>query len=285
MARFQTDADRFGFSHKIIHLGRDFIDMVKNPEHGYGKNLNPCIDCKIMMLSRARDHMDQTGADFIITGEVVGQRPMSQMKPTLKQIEKKAGLIGKIVRPLCGKILESTIPEQQGLIKRDWLLGINGRSRTGQMKLAEKFGLTDYASPAGGCLLTDPNYSRRLQDLFDNQVEYDQNDIYLLRHGRQFRLSPNAKLVVGRDEKDNDNIEELVRPDDHVFEVMDIGSPIGLLRGKPEKSDIELAAAITARYSDAKREDSVTVDVKSKSQTNRIGIRPADDAVVTAVRM
>jgi hypothetical protein len=207
------------------------------------------------------------------------------MKPTLKQIEKKANLIGKIVRPLCGKILEPTIAEQQGLIQRDWLLDINGRSRAAQMKLADKFGLTEYASPAGGCLLTDPNYCSRLKDLFDNQAEYEQNDIYLLRHGRQFRLSSNAKLIVGRDETDNDNIEQLIKPEDHIFEAMDIGSPIGLLRGKPEQFDIELAAAITARYSDAKHEDSVSVEIRHDSRINRIEIKPADDAMVAGLRL
>jgi len=285
LGRLSADADRFGFTFKVIHLGRQFIDMVNNPKYGYGKNMNPCIDCKIMMLRAASQYMTATGRDFLITGEVVGQRPMSQMKPTLRQIEKNAGLEGKIVRPLTGKLLEPTIPETEGLIKRDWLLDVNGRSRKVQMMLADKFGLIDYASPAGGCLLTDPNYSRRLKDLFDNQAEYDENDIFLLRHGRQFRLSPNAKLVVGRDQKDNDNIEELIKPDDCVFEVMDVGSPIGLLRGKPGQVDIDMAAAITARYSDAKYEESVTVDIKQNSQTGKIETRPVDDGVLEGIRL
>jgi len=275
ITRLQVDADRFGFAYKTIHLGRGFIDMVKNPEHGYGKNINPCIDCKIMMLRRAGDYMSQTGADFIITGEVLSQRPMSQMKPTLKQIEKAAGLIGRIVRPLSGKILEPTIPEQEGLIKRDWLLDINGRSRKAQMALAAKFGLTNYASPAGGCLLTDPNYAARLRDLFANQADYDTNDLFLLRHGRHFRLSPKAKLVVGRDEKDNDSIQALIKPDDYVIEVKDIGSPMAVLNGTADEQDLQLAAAIVAGYSDSKNEALVTVDIDRGRQNQKIEVGPA----------
>jgi len=275
IARFQADADRFGFAYKTIHLGRDFIDMVKNPEHGYGKNINPCIDCKIMMLRRAAEHMRLTGADFIITGEVVGQRPMSQMKPTLKQIEKAAGLIGRIVRPLSGKILEPTIPEQEGLISRDWLWDINGRSRKIQMMLADKFGLTDYASPAGGCLLADPNYAARLKDLFANQAEYDTNDIFLLRHGRHFRLSLEAKLVVGRDESDNDSIQTLIKPYDYVIEVMDTGSPIAVLSGTADEQDINLAAAIVAGYSDSRNEAKVTVNIDRSGRNQTIEVEPA----------
>ncbi len=275
IARFHADAARFGFTHKAIYLGREFIDMVKNPEHGYGKNLNPCIDCKIMMLRRAGEYMRETGADFIITGEVVGQRPMSQMKPTLRQIEKAAGLTGKIVRPLSGKILEPTIPELEGLISRDWFLDINGRSRKIQIKLADKFGLTDYATPAGGCLLTDPNYAARLKDLFANQDTYDSNDIFLLRLGRHFRLSPKARLIVGRDEKDNDNLQSLVKPDDYVIEVKDTGSPLAVLSGTADEQDLRLAAAIVAGYSDSRNETKVTVDIDRSGQNRKVEVEPA----------
>jgi tRNA-specific 2-thiouridylase len=274
-ARLQRDADRFGFRYTTVHLGREFIDMVRSPLHGYGKNMNPCIDCKIMMLKKAGELMSQSGADFVITGEVVGQRPMSQMKQTIRMIEKASGLEGMIVRPLSGKILDPTSPEQNGLIKRDWLLDINGRSRKVQMRLADQFGLKDYASPAGGCLLTDPNYSSRLRDLFENQDQFDTSDIFLLRHGRHFRLSKNARLIVGRDKADNENIQGLAGTDHYLIEVKDTGSPIGLLAGKPGDDDIKLAAAIVAGYSDARSKDPVTVDIDRAGENVKIEIAPA----------
>jgi len=275
VSRLQRDADRFGFTYTTIHLGQKFLAMVKNPEHGYGKNMNPCIDCKIMMLREAGVYMRQSCADFIITGEVVGQRPMSQMKPTLRQIEKAAGLQGVIVRPLSGKIIEPTIPEQQSLISHDWLLDINGRSRLVQLKLAAEFGLTDYASPAGGCVLTDANYAARLKDLFAYQTEYNEKTIFLLRHGRHFRLSPKAKLIVGRDEKDNDNIQALANPDDYLLEVKDIGSPVAVLSNAADEADIHLAAAIVAGYSDARNQAKVTVDIEKAGQNYKLEVEPA----------
>ncbi|MCP4582110.1 MAG: hypothetical protein GY839_10875 [candidate division Zixibacteria bacterium] len=279
-------AKQFGFRLKLCHLGWKFIDIVKNPKYGYGKNMNPCIDCRILMLREAADFMKMIDADFLITGEVVGQRPMSQMKNTLKMIDNVCDLGDRIVRPLSGKLLEPTAPEKEGLIKRDWLLDLNGRSRKGQMALAKKFGLETYASPAGGCFLTDRNYSRRLKDLLKyNREDLDYNDLHLLTVGRQFRLSPNAKLAVGRNEKDNDNIESLVKSGDLVFEVMDVGSPISLLRGKPEQSDIELAAAITARYSDAKYKELVTVDIKQDTQSSKLEIKPVSNKILDVIRL
>jgi tRNA-specific 2-thiouridylase len=278
-ARLQADADRFGFRYTTVRLGRTFIDMVRSPLHGYGKNMNPCIDCKIMMLKKAGELMSQSGADFVITGEVVGQRPMSQMKQTIKMIGKASGLEGMIVRPLSGKILEPTIPENKGLIKRDWLLDINGRSRRVQVRLADEFGLKDYASPAGGCLLTDPNYASRLRDLFDNQNEFDTSDIFLLHYGRHFRLSKSAKLIVGRDKTDNENITALAKSDDYIIEVKDTGSPIGLLRGNPESEEIQLAAAIVARYGDARNNDSVIVDIDRVGQNTKLRVTPASPQI------
>jgi len=278
--RLQADSDRFGFRHTTIHLGRKFLDIVQNPHHGYGKNMNPCIDCKILMIREAGEYMRKCGADFLITGEVVGQRPMSQMKPTIMKIDKASGMAGYIVRPLSGKILEPTIPEQSGLIQRDWLLAINGRSRKGQIQLAEQYGLTDYATPAGGCFLTDSNYAARIKDLFIYNLQFDQNDIFLLRHGRHFRLSPNARLVVGRDENDNDRIAAYIKPDDYVLEVADAGSPLGVMRGNVQPEDIELAAAIMAGYSSAKYSDSAVVEIKAKEVTERIKVVPAPQAVI-----
>jgi tRNA-specific 2-thiouridylase len=272
--RLQREADKFGFVYRTIHLGSQFIDMVRHPAHGYGKHMNPCIDCKILMLREAGEYMRRIGADFVITGEVVGQRPMSQMKPTLKQIEKASGLTGLIVRPLSGKLLDPTIPEQQGLIQREWLLDINGRSRKHQLELADLFEVDDYPTPAGGCLLTDVNYSIRLRDLFDYQEAISADDILLLRRGRHFRLSPVAKLIVGRDEADNARIEKLISSGHYVLEVKDTGSPIGLLSGTATEDDIKLAAALVAGYSDAKTKPLVTVDIDRAGQNRQIEVAP-----------
>jgi tRNA U34 2-thiouridine synthase MnmA/TrmU len=273
--RLKRDADKFGFVYRTIHLGSKFIDMVKNPGHGYGKRMNPCIDCKIMMLREAGDYMRKIDAQFVITGEVVGQRPMSQMKPTLRQIEKAAILEDLVVRPLSGKLLDPTLPEKQGLINRDWLMEINGRSRKIQLELAAEYGVEDYPTPAGGCLLTDVYYSVRLKDLFDHQETYSANEIYLLRCGRHFRLSPQTKLIVGRDENDNNRIEKLAGHDDYLIEVKDAGSPVAILSGTANEEDINLAAAIVAGYSDSKTRPKVAVDIDRLGQNRKIKVIPA----------
>jgi tRNA-specific 2-thiouridylase len=200
-------AEKFGFQVKLSHLADRFIAVVKNPKHGHGKNMNPCIDCRILMLEEAREFMEMTGSDFIVTGEVLGQRPMSQQRNTLAMIEKEAGLKGYVLRPLSAKLMDMTIPEKEGLVDREKLYAFNGRSRKPQMALAEEFGLTDYPAPAGGCLLTEPNYSYRLKELLHHDPDPSLEELHLLRLGRHFRLSPTCKAIVGRDERENTNIE------------------------------------------------------------------------------
>ena len=221
-------AEKFGFDVKLMHLGQEFIDIVKSPKHGYGKNMNPCIDCRILMLREAAVLMKTVGADFIITGEVVGQRPKSQHRPTLRLIDRESGLEGFLVRPLSAKLLPETVPEQNGLVDRNQLEGISGRSRKRQLELAREFGLEDYSSPAGGCLLTDVNYSKRLKDLLAHNQNPDSNDIILLRYGRHFRLDSQTRLIVGRDETDNDHIRRQVRPEYITLEALGVGSPLAL---------------------------------------------------------
>ena len=247
-------AEKFGFKVKLAHLGEKFIDIVKNPRYGHGKNMNPCIDCRLLMLAEAKEYMAMAGAQFVITGEVLGQRPMSQRRFSLDLVVRKCGLEGWLVRPLCGRLLPPTVPEKEGLIQREWLLDIEGRSRKRQMALADEFGLTEYPNPAAGCLLTDERYSDRLRDLLKYNPDPDFNDLNLLRVGRHFRLSDHAKLVVGRDEKENDLIESLRRPDDCILEVLEFGSPIGLLRGEADEAVLKTAASVVARYCDGKTE-------------------------------
>lgn len=278
-------AEKFGFKVKLAHLGQRFFDIVKNPRFGHGKNMNPCIDCRLIMIDEARHYMEMTGADFIITGEVLAQRPMSQRRYSLDLVARECGLAGKLVRPLSGRLLPPTIPEKEGKIKREWLLNIEGRSRKRQMDLAAEFGLIDYPTPAGGCLLTDVNYSNRLRDLLKYNLDPEFNDLNLLRVGRHFRISPKAKLVIGRDEPENDVIESLKLPSDLIFEAVDFKSPIGLLRGERGEEDIALAASMVARYSDGKREAGLKVETRISGQSNILETSPAPELFIEKMRV
>ncbi|UCG78804.1 MAG: hypothetical protein JSV21_02935, partial [Nitrospirota bacterium] len=176
-------AEKFGFQVKLCHLADRFMDIVKNPSHGHGKNMNPCIDCRILMLKEAKLLMDMTDADFLVTGEVLGQRPMSQRKDTFPLIDREAGVEGLVLRPLSAKCLKPTTPELLGMVDRNRLYGFNGRTRKPQIALAAELGLTDYPAPAGGCLLTDPIYSYRLRELMAHDDDPDMSDINLLQTG------------------------------------------------------------------------------------------------------
>lgn len=272
-------AKKFGIPIKVIAGGREYIEMVKKPRHGYGKNMNPCIDCRIFMLKQAKEHMEKTGASFIFTGEVLGQRPMSQRKNVMKIIEKESGLEGFILRPLSAQFLEPTIPEKEGLVNREKLLSINGRSRKPQIKLAEKFSIKDYPCPAGGCRLTDQQFARRIKESFEHN-EFSLNDIILLKYGRHFRLSDGAKVVVGRNKEENISIRNLAKEKDLLFEVIGYGSPVLLLRNMKEENDIETAGSICARYSDGKNERKVEVRVWNKKQGRIIESSPMKDKQV-----
>ena len=198
--------------------------------------------------------MEEVDAAFIFTGEVLGERPMSQRREAMRLIERKSGLDGRLLRPLSAKLLPPTIPEKEGLVDRDKLLAIGGRSRKPQIALAEQYGIADYPCPAGGCRLTDPGFARRMRDLVRHKDDFDLNDVNLLKVGRHFRLSPEAKAVVGRDQEENRRILALVKEGDILFEVQDWGSPVTLLRGQTSERKVHLAAAITVRYSDAPAE-------------------------------
>ncbi len=258
-------AEKFGFDVRLCHLADKFIDMVRQPKFGFGKNANPCIDCRILMLKEAKALMERIGADLLVTGEVLGQRPMSQRRACFPLIDREAGVEGLVLRPLSAKLLPPTIAERQGLIDRDRLYDFCGRSRKPQMALAERLGLTDYPTPAAGCLLTDPNYSLRLKDLLQNQPDFGLKDIHLLRLGRHFRASPRAKIIVGRNEGENKSILQLADREDALMEVEGVGSPTTILAGKPSDEEFLLAASLTARYSDARGRRRVEVKVFSQS--------------------
>jgi tRNA U34 2-thiouridine synthase MnmA/TrmU len=256
---------------KIVEVTKEFIEIVKSPPHGYGKNFNPCIDCRVLMLKKAKEYLTELKADFVTTGEVLDQRPMSQRLDTMMRIEREAGLEGLVVRPLSGGLLPTTIPEQRGTIDRDDLLKLKGRSRKFELMLAEKNNIKDYFSPSGGCLLTDPGFSRRLADLMRYQEDMDEIEVKRLKIGRHFRLTPTAKLIVGRNEEENKKLEELAG-NDYFLYVPDTGSPNAVLEG--DKKFLKLAAAVTARYCDRNQEKNIEVWYRQKKKTGKIVIDP-----------
>jgi len=278
-------AAKFGFDVTIHRLDETFLDIVKNPVHGHGKNMNPCIDCRILMLRNARAYMERVEADFIVTGEVLGQRPMSQRKDMLYHIDREAGVSGYVVRPLSAKFLAVTVPEAEGMIDREKFYGFSGRSRKPQMNLAKEFGLREYAAPAGGCLLTEPNYAHRLKDLLAHVPSPAMKDIELLRMGRHFRYSPLCKIVVGRDEDENARLEALSDKGDCLLKVEGYGSPLTLIRGQLNDEAILTAASICARYSDAKKMSSLTVTVFYEGGQIGVTASPAENEIIGALRI
>ncbi|MEM3108249.1 MAG: hypothetical protein QW569_00715 [Candidatus Bathyarchaeia archaeon] len=266
---------RYGIPLKIMYLGGEYLRMVRRPRHGYGSALNPCIDCRILMLKKAKRYARGIGAEFIVTGEVLGQRPMSQRLETLKLIEREAGLEGRILRPLSAKLLPETEAEKKGWIDRRKLLDIRGRSRKRQMELAAKLGIRDYPSPAGGCLLTQREYAAKLRDLFQHRKRITMKDIQLLKVGRHFRYGEN-KIIVGRNEAENKLLLALKNRCDYVFEVPGHGSPITLLQGEKTREAITAAASLTARYSDAPG-DMIIVKYGRERPSREITVTPISD--------
>ncbi|PKN36025.1 MAG: hypothetical protein CVU61_00565 [Deltaproteobacteria bacterium HGW-Deltaproteobacteria-19] len=231
----------------VIHKGMDYIRMVEHPPHGYGSAMNPCVDCRIYMLRKVREMMPRWEASFIITGEVLGQRPMSQHRHTLKLIEKESGLQDLILRPLSAQHFEPTMPEREGIIDRERLLAFSGRSRKPQFELAEQLGIRDYPCPAGGCLLTDKVIAARLRDLFAHGRDYTQTDLLLLTIGRHYRLRPDLKVVLGRLQKENEQLRNLVKAGQVLFQPQDFRGPtalaVGVLDDATERAIGELIAA------------------------------------------
>ncbi len=236
---------------KTISLGGEYLTIVRNPKYGYGKNMNPCLDCRILMFKKAKEYAKEIGASFLFTGEVLDERPMSQHKKALGIIEKEAGLEGMVVRPLSAKLLPMTEAEEKGWIDRERLLGIRGRSRKKQLELVKRLNIKDFPCPAGGCLLTDRKYAAKIRDLFNHTKRIRLKDVLLLKIGRHFRFAEN-KIVVGRNESENERLRDLKDIDDYYFEVPDCGSPLTILQGPKRPKAIETAAALTARYSDSK---------------------------------
>ena len=228
--------------------GMDYLEIVRSPRHGHGRGMNPCIDCRIFMLKEARKLMDDIDASFVITGEVLGQRPMSQRRETIKLIEKESGLEGLILRPLSAKHFPPTLPEIEGIVDRDKLHDIAGRGRKVQYELVDTMSLKEFSCPGGGCLLTDPVFARRVKDLFDRQEGFTMKDVALLRVGRHFRLRPGMKLILGRNEEENGRLGAARTGQQVLLTPIGFKGPVGLLTNGPDKETLEVAGNIMAFY-------------------------------------
>ena len=246
--RGETAARAMGIPHRTLDITLEHLEMVKAPRYGYGRNMNPCIDCHAMMFRFCGDLLEEAGADFMFSGEVLGQRPMSQNRNSLDLVEKASGYPGLILRPLSARLLPETVPEREGMVRREELLDIQGRSRNRQMELAEKWGIREYPTPAGGCLLTDPGFSARLKELLLADPCFSPLDVERLKIGRHFRLLGGSKVIVGRNHQENECLRELGREGDLFLKNISETGPLALLERGALPADEELAAALVLRY-------------------------------------
>ncbi len=265
-------ANELGIKITVENITEEYLEVVKNPKHGYGSGVNPCIDCRIFTFKRAKSFMEKIGASFVVTGEVLGERPMSQRKDAIMIIERESGLKKLVLRPLSAKLFAPTIPEEEGVVNRELLLDIYGRSRKPQIKLAKEIGINDYPCPAGGCLLTDPAFSKRAKDLLAHNA-FTLDNVRLLKFGRHIRLSSDTKLVVGRDEQENEMITGLSKEGDLLIAAKDLPGPVGLLRGADKTGTLKSALGIVARYTDKNNSEDIEIEYWSVARECR-GVRP-----------
>jgi len=257
-------AEQLGIKLHIIDVIEEYKNVLINPKHGYGANLNPCLDCKVFMVRKAKQWMEENGFDFIITGEVIGQRPMSQRKATMPIIAAQSGADDRLVRPLCAKNLPETLPEREGWLDREKLFNFSGRSRKPQMALAKHFEIADYAQPAGGCcFLTDESYSKKLVDLWQTRghKDYELDDIMLLKVGRHLRPNPRFKVIIAREDGEGRFLEGYKKVFTHLYCVSHQG-PLALIDGSPTDEDLQLAARLVARYGQGRAAETVEVEIK-----------------------
>jgi len=255
-------ASAHGIPLREMSLGDELLRVVERPRHGRGGNMNPCIDCHALMFRRAAALFPETGASFLVTGEVLGQRPMSQHRRALGIVERESGLEGLILRPLSAKLLDPTIPETKGWVDRERLLDINGRTRTRQLAMARELGLEDPPTPAGGCLLTDPGYSERLRNLLGQGATLTDHLARVIRFGRYVRFSPGAFAMVGRNERDNAELERLQQADEWILRPANCVGPVVLGVGALDAEQKGRAAALLARYADAPPDGRVEIEAR-----------------------
>ncbi|MDT8317472.1 MAG: hypothetical protein RQ824_05715 [bacterium] len=244
----KSAAEQLGIEVKVVHKGLDYLDVIKSPKHGYGSAVNPCVDCRIFTFKSAKKFMDEVGASFIITGEVLGQRPMSQRRDPMFLIERESGLEGLILRPLSAKLLDPTIPEIEGIVDREKLLSIQGRSRKDQIKVADDYRIEDYPCASGGCLLTDKKFGVKLKDSFKHKEKQSWTDVKILTLGRHFRLTENAKAVLGRNEPENIRISSLGK-NGNLLRPNNFSGPTIYLDGKIDEGVLDLAGGLMLRFS------------------------------------
>lgn len=268
-------AKALGVKHHIIDFTEDILEQVQNPAHGLGKAMNPCIDCHTHMIMRAGELLEKWGFDFIATGEVMGQRPMSQNKQSLDVVAKGSHYEDLIVRPLCAAHLPPTKPIREGWVDLDKLPAFSGRNRTPQMELAKQFGLQDYPAPAGGCLLTEKRFGKKLKDLLDHEgLEKDRTNVWLLKTGRHFRLDDNIKIIVGTNEADNVMLEEKAHADDLILTCPDVPSPTVIAPPAISEDQLKTAAAICARYAKVPADEPAEVQITKDSESRTISVLP-----------
>ncbi|MFW6006168.1 MAG: hypothetical protein ACOC9A_01855 [Candidatus Bipolaricaulota bacterium] len=256
---------------------KEYLELIKSPEHGYGSAMNPCLDCRTLVLREAKKYMEEISADFVITGEVLGQRPMTQRKDTMDLIKKESGLGKRLLRPLSAKLLSPSLPEERGWVDRDKLLDIEGRSRKVQLELAEQLGINHYSQPAGGCLLTEEEFGHRLQELFDlkGRAEVTVDEVKLLRHGRHFRLREGAKAIIGRNEEENKQLSNF-SPNFWSLRIADFPGPLTLVTEEATEAELTMAARLTARYSQGRDEDQLEAIAKRDGETRLFRVEPLD---------
>ena len=277
-------AKEYNIPIKVFDITDELMRLVECPRFGHGSGMNPCIDCRIFILKKAKEYMHKVGAGFIATGEVLGERPMSQRKDALNIIEKEAGLKGYLLRPLSARLLEPTIPEKKGWINREKLLDIKGRSRKPQIELAKKLSVNNYPVPAGGCLLTDKEYSKRVKDLITHKGWAVENAI-LLKYGRHFRIDENSKAVIGRDEKENAKLEKLKNEKDVMLRTISHPGPTSILKGQASKEKIELMAGITAYFVKKKKCEAIKVEVNENGCQKILEVFPATEEEIIKYRI
>lgn len=274
----KQSAEQLGLTLHVVDFTQDILELIEAPAHGFGGSMNPCIDCHGRMIRRAGEMMRENGFDFVATGEVVNQRPMSQNRQSLRTVAKDSNLEGRLLRPLSALLLDPTIPEQEGIVDRSRLLGLSGRGRKPQMELAEKYQLKSYPSPAGGCILTEKGFGRRLRELKDHEGLSDLRLVKLLLHGRHFRLPGGAKCVAGRDVRDNRYLKGCFQPQDVLIYTVNVPGPTLLLPGGADVPDIEIASGMCAQYGDHGERTEVVVRIQTgKSSVEKsVALLPKD---------
>jgi len=276
----------YGIKARVIDVGEEYFRILRHPRYGYGKNFNPCVDCKVFLFSEAKKLLEEEKADFLVTGEVLGQRPMSQRRDTLRIVERDSGTESLLLRPLSARNLNPTKPELLGVIDREKMLGLKGRGRKPQIKMAEELGIRDYPAPAGGCVLTDSILSKRIRRYFTSHPDVTVNEALLLQVGRQFLLGDQDWFILGRNEEENKKLEGLGREGDFFLKMERIPGPLGLLRSKGSSDQIRQAAAILVRYSKAKNEETVKViwGRGPEDFPDCLTVRPAREGEIASLR-